>query len=184
MKIWCLIGLVFFAAIPLSSCAARFIIRDILTPEKPLETVSGLDPKRYAGHWYSIASFPTWFEKGCRCTSAEYRIKENHRLEVVNRCRRKGGLSEALGQAWPIEGGEYSRLYVSFRQPFKGKYYVIDLAEDYSWALVGHPNRNYLWILSRTPNLSSEIVDDLKEAAVQKGFDITKLKHVHQDCSD
>ena len=169
------------ACLILSGCALPTFLRDLFSPEKPLETVANVDLEKYSGVWYSIESFPTWFEKGCTGTRAEYSLKENGRIRVINQCRRDNQWKKSEGEAWPINEGDNSKLYVSFRKPFKGKYYIIDLAEDYSYALIGHPNRQYLWILARKSNIETDIITKLKNSAELHGFDISRLRTVKHE---
>ncbi len=121
-----------------------------------LRTVEQVDLNRYLGTWYEIASFPQSFQAGCTATTATYTLRDDGNIDVLNRCR-KGGLEEketsALGRARVVHPGDNARLEVSFFGPFWGDYWIVDLAEDYRYAVVGNPGRDYLWILSRTPAL-------------------------------
>jgi apolipoprotein D and lipocalin family protein len=123
---------------------------------QPLQTVPSVDLAKYMGTWYEIASFPQRFQKGCCCTTAEYALSEKGHVVVMNRCR-KGGpdgkKTMVKGKAFVVEGTNNAKLKVQFFWPFKGDYWIIDLATDYSYAVVSHPKRNYLWILSRSPQL-------------------------------
>ena len=143
-----------------------------------LETVKAVDLKRYAGKWYEIASFPQRFQKGCHCTTAEYTLTDKGYVIVENRCNRdsiNGRLSYIKGKALVEKNSANTKLNVRFFWPFTGKYWIIDLADDYTYAVVSHPNRKYLWILSRTPAMEemryTQIINRLKE----KGFDLAKL---------
>lgn len=154
-----------------------------------LETVSTVDLEKYMGFWYEIASFPTGFQKGCRCSTAEYQAAPGKDyIRIINKClklkRRGSELIEAKAKAFVVEGSGNSRFKVQFFWPFKGKYYIIDLADDYSYAIVGHPNRNYLWILSRDPYMTSEVYSMLADRIKDKGFDITRLQKSEQNCED
>ncbi len=144
-----------------------------------LQTVPNVDIKKYAGKWYEIASFPQRFQKGCHCTTAEYTPTDQDYVIVENRCN-KGSLNgkEAYikGKAFVEENTGNAKLKVQFFWPFKGKYWIIDLADDYSYAVVGHPNRKYLWILARTPKMDDATYHQITERAKQNGFDITKLQ--------
>jgi apolipoprotein D and lipocalin family protein len=147
-------------------------------------TVTSVDLKRYVGKWYEIASLPAPFQEGCFCTTAEYSLEKDH-VKVVNRCRRgspQGEVDEALGKAWPVEGSNNSRLKVSFFWPFKGDYWIIGLDQDYQWAMVGHPQKKYLWILSRSPNMPMELYQSLVSKAKSMGYDVARLKLMNQAC--
>jgi apolipoprotein D and lipocalin family protein len=151
-----------------------------------LKTVANVDIDRYVGKWYEIASFPQSFQKGCNCTTAEYFKTEEDYVRVVNSCRKdspQGELKTANGKAFIVEGTNNTKLKVQFFWPFKGDYWIIDLADDYSYAVVGHPNREYLWILSRTPKMDKNIYDGILSRVTAQGFDINKLKITDQSCN-
>lgn len=151
----------------------------------PLSVVPSVDLTRYSGRWYEIARLPNRFEKKCAAdVTAEYTMLDSGRLKVVNRCRKKDGrLSKTEGVARLADkNGTSSRLKVRFAPGFLsflpivwGDYQVIELAPDYSHALVGEPGRKYLWILSRTPRMDEETYRRLTERAASEGFDVTKL---------
>ena len=152
----------------------------------PLETVANVDLNRYLGKWYEIALFPNSFEKGCNCTTAEYSIEGDY-IRVVNSCRRdsiKAAPDVARGKAFVVNGSNNSKLRVQFFWPFRGDYWIIDLADDYTYAVVGSPNREYLWILSRTPKIDPKLYENIVKRAEKKGFDISKLKLTEQECVD
>jgi apolipoprotein D and lipocalin family protein len=137
---------------------------------QPLETVPNVDLKKYAGKWYEIASYPQRFQKGCHCTTAEYTLSEKGFVIVENRCNRdsiNGKQSYIKGKAFIEKNSGNAKLKVQFLWPFRGKYWIIDLADDYSYAVVSHPNKKYLWILSRTSKMNEEtyqqIIFRLKE---------------------
>jgi len=149
-----------------------------------LETVPYVDLKKYAGKWYEIASFPQRFQKGCYCTTAEYTWSEKGYVIVENRCNKDsviGKQSSIKGKAFVEKNSGNAKLKVQFFWPFKGKYWIIDLADDYSYAVVSHPNKNYLWILSRTPKMDETIYQQIISRLNDKGFDLTKLQQtIHQ----
>lgn len=150
---------------------------------KPLSTVQHVDLARYAGKWYEIASFPQRFQKGCNCTTAEYTPSEEGYIEVFNTCRKdsvNGRLSRARGKAFIEKGSGNARLEVQFFWPFRGKYWIIDLADDYSYAVVGHPNREYLWILSRTPRMGDSLYHGILARVAAMEFDTLKLRKTKQ----
>ena len=102
---------------------------------KPLETVQKVDVKRYMGKWYEIASFPQRFQKGCSCTVAEYTLNENGTVKVDNSCTAYGKKKQSIGKAKVVDKETNAKLKVSFFRPFWGKYWIIDLADDYSYAV-------------------------------------------------
>lgn len=148
-----------------------------------LQTVPYVDLNKYSGKWYEIASFPQRFQKGCYCTTAEYTLTDKGYVTVENRCNKdsiNGKQSYIKGKAFIENNSGNSKLKVQFFWPFKGKYWIIDLADDYSYAVVSHPNRKYLWILSRTPFMSDDIYERITDRLKEKNFDLSKLKKTTQ----
>lgn len=148
-----------------------------------LETVANVDLDKYAGTWYEIASFPQRFQKGCHGTTATYTKTDKAYLVVENSCRKdslNGKESYVKGKAYIEEGTGNSKLKVQFFWPFKGKYWIIDLANDYQYAVVGHPNREYLWILSRSPQMEDQTYQEIISRLKEKKFDISKLNKTVQ----
>jgi apolipoprotein D and lipocalin family protein len=157
------------AANPLLASAAK---------QAPPETVAFVDLDRYVGDWYEIASIPNRFQKHCRGnTMASYRSIEQQRIEVINRCLdQDGALDTAQGVARIVDTASNAKLKVSFVslfgwQLFWGDYWILELAPDYSYVIVGTPNFRYGWILSRTPTLSAEIRKQLDERLRAVGYD-------------
>ncbi len=150
---------------------------------QPVKTVPSVDVNKYAGKWYEIASFPQRFQKGCHCTTAEYTMTDKGYLIVENRCNRgsvHGKQSYIKGKAFVQKGSGNAKLKVQFFFPFRGKYWIIDLADDYSYAVVSHPNKKYLWILSRTPKMDDAVYQKIIARLEEKGFDLTKLQKTEQ----
>jgi len=150
-----------------------------------LQVVDKVDFKKYIGKWYEIASFPQSFQEGCFCSTAEYNLTNDDYIEVINTCRKNGIIGEikqVKGKAFIDDASTNAKLKVQFFWPFKGKYWIIELDEDYTYAVVGHPNRDYLWILSRTKKMDEKTYTMLLEKIKDKGFDITKLKKTNQEC--
>jgi apolipoprotein D and lipocalin family protein len=152
------------------SCASNY---------PPLEVVKSVDLNRYLGKWYEIARLPNSFQKNCFCSTAEYSIIDEETIRVINSCRKDsvtGELDEVKGKAFIIPNSNNAKLKVQFFWPFKGDYWIIDLDEEnYSYAVVGHPNRKYLWILAREPKMKAETYNGLLEKIKANGFDIEKL---------
>lgn len=151
---------------------------------QPLKTVDKVDLEKYAGKWYEIAAFPQRFQEGCECTTAEYELTSDEYVKVINRCKKEDGWDKAEGKAFVQDGTGNTKLKVQFFWPFKGKYWVIGLSKDYSWAVVGHPNREYLWILARKPQMDEEIYNHILELVREKGFDTSKLNITKHDCKE
>lgn len=167
-------------ALTLAACASPPVNRDGTVP---LTTVDSVDLERYAGLWYEIARFPNQFEKDCEGVTAEYALRDDGMISVVNSCR-KGGtdgkLQVANGKARVVDTQSNAKLEVSFFGPFWGDYWVIGLADDYSLALVGEPGGRYLWMLSRTPEIDAAMRDDALEQLRRFGYNTDALYFTRQ----
>ena len=149
--------------------------------QAPVTSVASVDLVRYGGKWFEIASFPMFFQRNCIAdTTAEYALAAGGGITVHNRCRTKSGFDEATGKATVVEGSGNSRLEVSFFWPFKADYWILGLDPDYRWAVVGNPNRRYLWVLSRTPQLPPALLEAALASAVAQGFDLSQLRYTAQ----
>lgn len=149
----------------------------------PLETVPHVDLNRYLGRWYEIASFPQWFQRDCTGTMAIYSVGGRGEIFVINQCHvdsLDGPERMASGVARVVDTQSNAKLEVSFQWPFWGDYWIVDLDSDYRWAVVGHPSRDDLWILSRDPRMDDETYAAIGERARQKGFDVSRLQRTEQ----
>lgn len=149
----------------------------------PLAVVDHVDLPRYMGRWYEIAKYPTRFEKGCHGATADYTLRPDGKVDVVNRCRKGSMTGEeevAKGVARSVDSKTNAKLKVWFQWPFEGNYWVIDLDPDYRWAVVGEPSRKYLWILSRTPHMRSADYDGILSRLPSKEYDPAKLEKMAQ----
>jgi len=144
--------------------------RGIKTAQK-VNPISKLDISRYSGKWFEISRTPNWFQEGCKKSIAEYSKKEGY-IEVKNSCEKDGERTFRFAKAQQV--GKSGKLEVSFFPFVKADYLV--LFTDYNTALVGTPDRNYLWVLSRTRELPKYKVDKLTKIAQKQGFDVEKLK--------
>ena len=148
-----------------------------------VRVVSEVDLNRYAGKWYEIASFPQRFQRGCTASTATYTLRQDGEIDVINECR-KGGFegqqSRVKGRAWVVDPREPAKLRVRFFWPFSGAYWIIDLGADYEYAVVGHPDRAYLWILSRTPAMDEEVYQAILKRIDEQGFDLSRLRRTPQ----
>lgn len=150
--------------------------------ETPVASVPQVDLARYLGKWFEIASFPMFFQRKCiGNTTAEYARNTDGSVAVTNRCDTADGSTQALGKATVVEGTGNAQLKVSFFWPFRADYWVIGLDPEYRWAVVGNPNRNYLWVLSRTSVLQPELLDAALLSAKTQGFDLSQLKYTRQN---
>ena len=168
-----------YALVPLSSV---FVVAFAGAMQQPLATVPSVDLKRYAGIWYEIARYPNRFQKDCASdTTAKYTLLPNGTVQVVNSCRRAdGSMNTARGKAKIVDQRSNARLKVTFFWPFYGDYWIIGLAPDYRYAIVGEPKREYLWILSRTARMSDEDYAEAIQQIRDAGYDPDRLMRTPQ----
>jgi apolipoprotein D and lipocalin family protein len=155
----------------LASCASR-------SPHaQPPTTVASVDLARYTGSWYEIASKPMIFQRGCEGTTAVYTAQANGSIMVENTCRKKDGTTAiVVGRAKVVPETGNAKLKVNFFGPFWGDYWVLALDEkDYRYALIGGPDRRYLWILSRTRTMDQTTLTKLTSIAQAQGYDLSDL---------
>lgn len=154
------------------------------SPPSTLTAVERVDLDRYLGLWYEIASFPQTFQRGCVATQAHYSRREDGRIRVENQCRDEsldGELRSAEGVAWTADDdASHAKLRVQFFWPFWGHYWIIELDSDYHWAVIGHPERKYLWILSRTPTMDESVYEKVLRRIRAKDYDLTPLQRTLQ----
>lgn len=154
---------------------------------KPLETVNAVDLNRYVGKWFEIARYPNNFQKGCVGSMATYILLDDGRINVVNECYDKtfyGKLRSAKGKAWVVDKETNARLKVSFFWPFAGDYWIIDLGQEYEYAVVGHPDRKYLWILSRSPEMEDDVYQSILARLQKQEYDTAKLSRTEQQSKE
>jgi len=147
------------ASLFLCSCSSG-IDRDLPV----LKTVPQVDLERYTGTWYEIARYPNRFQKNCFESRATYRLRDDGKISVLNECflgSKQGKLKSAEGKAWVVDKETNSKLKVSFFWPFSGDYWIIELEENYRYVVIGHPERKYLWILSRNKSMSDEQYNEI-----------------------
>lgn len=175
-----LLGALATSALALSGCATvldRHPVGNTAVPE-PAKPV---DLTRYTGRWYELARYEQGFQKGCDGVTADYTLRADGRIDVLNRCRKPDGrISNAKGKAKIVDSESNAKLKVSFFGPFYGDYWVLDRAEDYSWAIVGEPSGRYLWILSREAVLPADGRADLIARAGALGYDTGYLRITQQ----
>lgn len=142
-----------------------------------LPTVSSVDLERYLGRWYEIARFDHRFERGCSAVEAFYTLRDDGMIGVKNSCflADENRTKEAHGRAYIVDETSNAKLKVTFFWPFYGNYWIIDLAEDYRYAVVSEPSQEYFWILSRTPEMRQDDVEHILSYSNKLGFDATKL---------
>ncbi|MGK7297003.1 MAG: lipocalin family protein [Candidatus Wenzhouxiangella sp. M2_3B_020] len=181
----------FRRSIPVLLCALAWTLLPMTAAaDRPLELVDDVDLVRYQGLWYEIALLPNEFQEQCVGeTTAEYTLLENGRIRVVNRCRTAGGeFDQVVGRARRPDPDQPAKLEVRFAPgwlgwlPFVwGDYQVMALDDDYRWAMVGAPSREFLWILAREPNLPEARIEALLDEARSQGFDSDAVERTPQD---
>ena len=167
-------------ALALSGCATVFSKhpvgnRAVPQPAKPVEI------SRYLGRWYEVARYEQGFQKDCEGVSADYALRADGKISVLNRCRKPDGtVKEANGRTKIVDPATNAKLKVSFFGPFYGDYWVLDHADDYSWSIVGEPSGRYLWILSRDAAPGQERLGALIARARAIGYDTSMLRITQQ----
>jgi len=149
-----------------------------------VRTVAAVDLDRYLGDWFEIARFPNRFQRNCVSdVRASYSRRADGRIDVINKCRTEdGGVIEAHGLGRVVDSRTFAKLKVRFAPavlsflPFVwGDYWILGLADDYSWAVVGSPDREYLWLLARTPVIDADRFVSALAAARANGFNVEHL---------
>lgn len=153
-----------------------------VTPPKDMKIVDNFQLPRYLGTWYEIAQLDHSFERGLDNVTANYSPRDDGGVKVINRGynAKKQQWQESIGKAYFIGSPQQASLKVSFFGPFYGGYNVIDLDDEYQHALIAGPNREYLWILSRTPTIDNQTRDRLVSVAKHYGFPVEELIWVKQ----
>ena len=157
---------------------------------EPLTPVPSLDVPRYMGTWYEIAKLPNWFQRKCAgSTRAQYSLQVDGRVQVANSCRlATGEFDDALGVARQIGAPNSPKLKVRFAPAWLsllpmvwGDYWVVELDDNYQWAAISEPGREYLWILSRSPRMDPAVYAELLARLARKGLNVQKLEVTRQD---
>lgn len=140
--------------------------------------VSNFELDRYLGRWYEVARLDHSFERNLEAVSAEYALRDDGGIKVINSGRNidSGQIQQAEGRAYFVEDPSIGHLKVSFFGPFFGSYVIFELdQEDYQYAFVAGNTTDYLWLLSRSPKVSEELLGKFKSRAVELGFDLQEL---------
>lgn len=152
-----------------------------------LRTVPSVDLQRYAGRWFEIARLPNRFQEDCAGNvTATYAPETDGKLSVVNACRKADdSVMSAKGEARRVGAAKlkvrFAPAWLSWLPMVWGDYWVMDLADDYSWAVIGEPSREYFWILSRSPEMEGAVFEDIVQRAEEQGYDLGKLVRTRQD---
>lgn len=166
-------GLLIAAFVALGACSgAAGQDRPVAAPARPV------DLNLYLGKWYELARYDMVFERGCEGVTAEYAMRPDGMVRVLNTCRKgtpDGPVKTAEGRARVVAGSDGAKLKVAFFGPFWADYWVLDRAEDYSWAIVGEPSGQYLWILSRDATPGADALVALVARTQALGYDTSRL---------
>ena len=169
------IPVVLLAALLNPLCGCGSLLQAVLPP---LDTVSNVDLNRYAGKWYEIARYPNWFQSNCASSTAEYTANADGTIGVFNTCLAGDGSvnSTIQGTARVVDPTTNAKLKVTFpRIPFPADYWIIQLGENYEYAVVGEPTRSTLFVLSRTPTLDQDTLNAILSQLTDQGYDPARL---------
>lgn len=166
----------------LAVIALLFVMTGCTGVPKGIEPVTGFDQQRYLGTWYEIARLDHSFEEGLSQVTAEYTLNDDGSIKVINRGynAEAGEWEEAEGRAVFVGDSDVGHLKVSFFGPFYGAYVVFGLDDQYTTAYITGYNRDYLWLMSRTPEVSDEVLAAFKARAEAEGFELGELIVVEQ----
>lgn len=154
------------------------LVAALALTQAPARDTADLDLQRYLGTWYEVARFDSFFQRGCYATKATYSRRDDGELRIVNECHDgspTGEVKKAEGKAWVEDPKEPGKLQVMFFWPFHGPYWVLEVAPDYSWALIGHPKKKSCWVMSRTPAMDEGLYAQLVKKLEARGYDTSKL---------
>jgi apolipoprotein D and lipocalin family protein len=147
-----------------------------LTTALPNKTVEKVDMKRFSGTWYSLYSIPTMFDKGSRETITHYTLNDEGYYNVVTTCKEnEGKIRSVKSKIFPVDGAHDGRMKAQFIWPIRVDYWVIDLADDYSWAVVGHPDYRFLFVMSRKPEMDKTLYDKIVAKCKAMGYPVENL---------
>ena len=180
-KIFGFLVLTVLCGLPLAGCP----------PENPPAVAASVDIARYMGVWYEIAKFPQFFQQGLVGVTAEYTLENDGRVRVFNRGYRDtldGEESSILGYATVVDSATNAKLQVRFdpfpASLFAGDYWIIEVGENYEYAVVSNPDRSTLWILSRTPAMEDDLYQAIVGRLSEDGFDTDRLELTLQDTGE
>lgn len=174
-------ALVVGSAVLVAGCAGMLSSRHKVGNAHVPEPAKGVALQRYLGRWYEIARYEQGFQKDCDGVTADYSLRDDGKLDVLNRCRKPNGqIKDARGIAKVNDQVTNAKLKVSFFGPFYGDYWVLDHADDYSWSIVGEPSGRYLWLLSRDATPPHATTGALIARAAELGYDTSMLRMTQQ----
>lgn len=159
-------------------CSLLVLTSSVLAlPE--LKTAEYVDLHRYLGQWYAIGEIPQWFNRNCVGTTAHYSLSEEGHIVVVNSCYRgdlEGRKRTVQARAEVVDEETNARLEVRFFVFVRGDYWIMEIADDYSYAVVGEPSRKNLWILSREKEMDEDLYQEILGRVEEQGYDLTQIR--------
>lgn len=174
------LGALALSATALAGCTTLLANPPIGNTAVP-QPAKAVDITRYLGRWYEIARYEQGFQKDCDGVTADYALRDDGKISVLNTCRKPDGkIKQAKGRAKIVDVATGAKLKVSFFGPFYGDYWVLDHADDYSWAIVGEPSGKYLWILAREAQPGPAKVEMLIGRVKAMGYSTTMLRITKQ----
>lgn len=174
----------------LIACTLTFFGLTNASWAQQVQPVTKVELNRYVGKWFEIARFANRFQDDCVANvTAQYDKRADGEIDVTNRCKEADGkIAEAVGRARIVDTVSNAKLKVRFAPEWLGwlpflwaDYWIVDLADDYSFAAIGGPSRDYLWILSRSPTMSATTYEALVNRLTAQGFDTSKLIKTKQE---
>jgi apolipoprotein D and lipocalin family protein len=132
---------------------------------------------RYTGLWYELAHLPNKYQEGCQNSTTTFSQRNDGEIDILNSCRDKhdGSLHHANGRGWVIDKQHNARLKFSFIWPFRSEYLIIDQGKEYEYSVICSPDRKRLWVISRTPTVSSDILEGIIQNLEKQGFNRDNL---------
>jgi apolipoprotein D and lipocalin family protein len=138
----------------------------------PLQSVNYVDLSRYVGVWYDIAHYPSRYQEKCQDSVASFSLRNNGEIDVLNSCRDKqnGTLHHADGHGWVIDTTSNARLKISYFWPFRNEYVIIDQGKEYEYSVICTADKKHLWIIARSPSMSSDVYEKIMTNVEKQGF--------------
>jgi apolipoprotein D and lipocalin family protein len=164
-------------------CSVIFILSGCVGIPEGVKPVKNFQLERYLGTWHEIARLDHSFERGLSKVTADYSLREDGGINVVNRgfSADNNAWQEAQGKAYFVNDADEGHLKVSFFGPFYGSYIVFELDTiGYQYAFISGPDKDYLWLLARTPTVKPEVINQFISMSKSIGFDTSALIFVHQ----
>ena len=163
-------------------CLNPIVVEASVSP--PLQPVQYVDLSRYVGLWYEVAHYPNKYQEGCQDSMVRFSLRDNGEIDVLNSCRDKheGVLHHADGLGWIVDTSSNARLKVSYFWPFRKEYVIIDQGKEYEYSVICTVDRKNVWIIARTPVISSDVFERIALNIEQQGFhrdNLIKTEHIN-----